>query len=377
MKKISFVLVLFFVECFMYSIPYTHYTSDYLRIRKDYNLNSQIITVLEPNMGVELVEKGKKDTIDGIKSNWVKVIAANGYSGWCFAGYLKPIEKDVSEILAKEVEKVKAGAYSNNYSSRNLTNISSILEFKGTEGYYIQQQSRAFQDSGRAPEILQLVVDNEKVFVKEIDIVNGDIKILKETEFVFNGKTFASGKSNIKINDKNQIRIFYLENAPEKTWLGTFEHNKPYIKVPNINYTQLKNQTTDVLKNYAGIYQYDSFKIIDSKNFPLTESYFENAKINIVYNDSKKFLSVNYRDLSNLTMSYIKANNKLDFIETSSTEPFYWTYGEGVGFSESKFWFYKGGIAVSYEKKSYEFDANHDVKEENYIKYVVFLKKVE
>ena len=109
MKKIIFVLVLFFVACFVYSIPYTHYTSDYLRIRKDYDLNSQIITVLEPNMGVELVEKGKKDTIDGITSNWVKVIAANGYSGWCFAGYLKPIEKDVSEILAKEVEKVKAG----------------------------------------------------------------------------------------------------------------------------------------------------------------------------------------------------------------------------------------------------------------------------
>ena len=111
MKKIIFVLVLFFVACFVYSIPYTHYTSDYLRIRKDYNLNSQIITVLEPNMGVELVEKGKKDTIDGITSNWVKVIAANGYSGWCFAGYLKPIEKDVSEILAKEVEKVESGAY--------------------------------------------------------------------------------------------------------------------------------------------------------------------------------------------------------------------------------------------------------------------------
>lgn len=377
MKKNCFICVLFFITFCVYALPYTHYTTDYLRIRKDSNLNSEIITVLEPNMGMEFIQKGKKDTIDGITANWVKVSSANGYVGWCFAGYLNPIEKDVSDVLAKEVAKIKAGAYSKNNSVSNLRNVSSISEFKGTEGYYIQQQSRAFQDSGRAPEILQLVVDNEKVFVKEIDIVNGDIKILKETEFVFNGKTFASGKSNIKINDKNQINIFYLENAPEKTWLGTFEHNKPYIKVPNINYTQLKNQTTDVLKNYAGVYQYDSFKIINSKNFPLTESYFENAKINIVYNDSKKFLSVNYRDLSNLTMSYIKANNKLDFIETSSTEPFYWTYGEGVGFSESKFWFYKGGIAVSYEKKSYEFDANHDVKEENYIKYVVFLKKVE
>ena len=367
MKKNYFICVLFFITFFVYALPYTHYTSDYLRIRKDSSLDSEIITVLEPNIGVEFVQKGKKDTIDGITANWVKVSSANGYAGWCFAGYLNPIEKKVSEVLANEVAKIQAGAYAKNNTESNLQNVSSISEFKGTEGYYIQQQSRAFQDSGRAPEILQLVVDNEKVFVKEIDIVNGEIKILKETEFVFNGKTFSSGKSNIKINDKNQIRIFYLENAPEKTWLGTFEHDKPYTKVPNINYTQLKNQTTDVLKNYAGVYQYDSFKIIDSKDFPLTESYFENAKINIVYNDSNKFLSVNYRDLSNLTMSYIKANNKLDFIETSSTEPFYWTYGEGVGFIESKFWFYKGGIAVSYEKKS----------EENYIKYVVFLKKVE
>ena len=377
MKKIYFICVLLYLSFFVYSLPYTHYTSDYLRIRKDSSLDSEIITVLEPNIGVEFVQKGKKDTIDGITANWVKVCSANGYVGWCFAGYLNPIEKKVSEDLAKKVAKIQAGAYAKNDVERNLQNVSSVSELKGTEGYYIQQQSRGFQDTGRAPEILQLVVDNEKVFVKEIDIVNGEIKTLKETEFSFNGKTFANGKSNIKINDKNQIRIFYLENAPEKTWLGTFEHDKPYTKVPNINFTQLKNQTTDVLKNYAGIYQYDSFKIIDSKNFPLTESYFENAKINIVYNDSKKFLSVNYCDLSNFTLTTAKVNNKLDFIETSSTEPFYWTYGEGAGFTESKFWFYKGGIAVSYEKKSYEFDANHDVKEENYIKYVVFLKKVE
>jgi hypothetical protein len=375
MKKITFVLVLFFVACFVYSIPYTHYTSDYLRIRKDYNLNSQIITVLEPNMGVELVEKGKKDTIDGIKSNWVKVIAANGYSGWCFAGYLKPIEKDVSEILAKEVEKVKAGAYSKNYSSRNLTNISSISEFKETEGYYIQQQSRGFQDSGRAPEILQLVIENEKVFVKEIDIVNEEIITLKKTEFIFDGKTYSHDKSNIKLNDKNQLYIFYLENVPEKNWLGTYEYEKPYTK-SDINSVQLVNQTSDVLKNYVGLYKFDSFKIIKNENYNFPTSNVQNSKIDITYNDTKKCLSVNYRYLTNITNSS-PSNNILDFIETSSTEPFYWTYGEGVGFSESKFWFYKGGIAVSYEKKSYEFDANHDVKEENYIKYVVFLKKVE
>ena len=367
MIKKFYLCILFFVTSLLYSLPYTHYTSDYLRIRNDYNLNSQIITVLEPNMGVEIIAKGKKETIDGIKSNWVKVISANGYVGWCFAGYLKPIEKDVSEILAKEVEKVKAGAYSNNYSLSNLKNISSILEFQGNEGYYIQQQSRGFQNSGRAPEILQLVIDNEKVFVKEIDIVNGEILTLKGNEFVFNGKTFAHNKSNIKINDKNQINIFYLENVPENQWLGTYEYDKPYTKVPNINYNQLVNQTTDVLKNYAGVYKFDSFKIIKNENYIFPSLNVQNSKIDITYNDIKKCLSVKYSNLSNIVVKENSRNWTLDFIETSSNEPFFWTYGEGVGFKERKFWFYKGGIAVSYEEE----------KSESYVKCVVFLKKVE
>lgn len=367
MKKKFYLCILFLVTSLLYSLPYTHYTSDYLRIRNDYNLNSQIITVLEPNMGVEIIANGKKETIDGITSNWVKVIAANGYSGWCFAGYLKPIEKDVSEILAKEVEKVKAGAYSNNYSLSNLKNISSILEFQVSEGYYIQQQSRGFQNSGRAPEILQLVIDNEKVFVKEIDIVNGEILTLKGNEFVFNGKTFAHNKSNIKINDKNQINIFYLENVPENQWLGTYEYDKPYTKVPNINYNQLVNQTTDVLKNYAGVYKFDSFKIIKNENYIFSSLNVQNSKIDITYNDIKKCLSVKYSNLSNIVVKENSRNWTLDFIETSSNEPFFWTYGEGAGFKERKFWFYKGGIAVSYEEE----------KSESYVKCVVFLKKVE
>ena len=367
MKKKFYLCILFLVTSLLYSLPYTHYTSDYLRIRNDYNLNSQIITVLEPNMGVEIIAKGKKETIDGIKSNWVKVISANGYVGWCFAGYLKPIEKDVSEILAKEVEKVKAWAYSNNYSLSNLKNISSILGFQGSEGYYIQQQSRGFQNSGRAPEILQLVIDNEKVFVKEIDIVNGEILTLKGSEFVFNGKTFAHNKSNIKLNDKNQINIFYLENVPENQWLGTYEYDKPYTKVPNINYNQLVNQTTDVLKNYAGVYKFDSFKIIKNENYIFPSLNVQNSKIDITYNDIKKCLSVKYSNLSNIVVKENSRNWTLDFIETSSNEPFFWTYGEGVGFKERKFWFYKGGIAVSYEEE----------KSESYVKCVVFLKKVE
>lgn len=376
MKKICFICILLFITFCVYALPYTHYTCDYLRIRKDYNLNSEIISVLEPNMAVEIIAKGKKDTIDGITANWVKVTSANGHVGWCFSGYLNPIEKDVSEILAKEVEKVESGAYPvKKIPLKNLKNITSITELSGKDGYYIQQEGRGFQDAGRAPEILQLVIENEKVFVKEIDIVNGEIITLKKTEFIFDGKTYSHDKSNIKLNDKNQLYIFYLENVPEKNWLGTYEYEKPYTK-SDINSVQLVNQTSDVLKNYVGLYKFDSFKIIKNENYNFPTSNVQNSKIDITYNDTKKCLSVNYRYLTNITNSS-PSNNILDFIEVSSTEPFFWSYGEGAGFKERKFWFYKGGIAVSYEKKSYEFDANHDVKEENYIKYVVFLKKVE
>ena len=67
-------------------------------------------------------------------------------------------------------------------------------------------------------------------------------------------------------------------------------------------------------------------------------------------------------------------NWTLDFIETSASEPFYWTYGEGAGYSEEKFWFYKGGIAISYEYSGLDFDDNVTAKK--YIKYVIFLKKI-
>ena len=379
MKKLIILSLLFIQLCFLYSLPFTHYTSDYLRLRKESNLNSEIITVLEPKMGIEIIEKGNKDSIDGITAEWVRINAANGFCGWCFSGYLLPIEKNVSEILASEVAKIKACSYppqKNETNTINLKNITSLLELNGKTGYYIQQQSRRIQGKGRAPEILNLIVKNEKVFVQEIDIIKNEIKILKENEFIFNGKTFAHNKSNIKIDDNNQIYIFYQENVPQKTWLSTYEYNMPYTKVSNIKSQQLFNQTSDILKNYAGVYKFDSYKIIKNENQTLPTENIKNAKINIIYDDSKKCLSLAYNDIYNITDPKIKnALTLFDFIETSSEEPFFWNYGEGAGFEEKKFWFYKGGIAFSHEYLTYDFDDNHDIKSKNYIKYVVFLKK--
>ena len=210
--KIS-LFVFFIVSNFCYALPFTHYTSDFLRLRKDENLKSEIITVLEPNLGVEIIEKGKNETIDGITADWVKVKCANGCIGWCFSGYLNPIENDVANILSKEVAKIQAGAYSKqNNSSDQFKNIASLKEIIGKEGYYIQQQTRRFQGHGRAPEILQLSVVNNKVFVREIDIVKNKTITLKEIEFTYNGTTFVHDKSKLKLDEKNRLNIFYLEN---------------------------------------------------------------------------------------------------------------------------------------------------------------------
>ena len=136
------------------------------------------------------------------------------------------------------------------------------------------------------------------------------------------------------------------------------------------------NQTSDVLKNYSGVYIYDSFKIIEKKNTDINLVSIKNANVRIYYNGSKKCLSVDCHDLIDINEPENGVGNWiLDFVEVSALEPFFWTYGEGVGYSEEKFWFYKGGIAISYESLDFDFDDDHNVTSKKYIKYVVFLKK--
>lgn len=147
--KKQIIFLLFFIQfCFLYSLPFTHYTSDYLRLRKEANLNSEIITVLEPKIGIEIIEKGNEASIDGITAEWVRINAANGFSGWCFSGYLLPIEKNVSEILASEVAKIKACSYppqKNETNTINFKNITSLLEFNGKTGYTFSNKTDEYK----------------------------------------------------------------------------------------------------------------------------------------------------------------------------------------------------------------------------------------
>lgn len=77
----------------------TYYNTENLRLRKTQETSSETILVMAKGCHLTVLEVGKKDTIDGITSNWVKVEVYKGTQkdgkkipdrtqGWCFGGYL-------------------------------------------------------------------------------------------------------------------------------------------------------------------------------------------------------------------------------------------------------------------------------------------------
>lgn len=76
-----------------------YYNTENLRLRITQDTSSETILVMAKRCHLTVLEVGKKDTIDGITSNWVKVEVYKGTQkdgkkipdrtqGWCFGGYL-------------------------------------------------------------------------------------------------------------------------------------------------------------------------------------------------------------------------------------------------------------------------------------------------
>lgn len=71
-----------------------------LKLRSAEATSSNVLNIMAAGTKVKVLELGKSETIDGIKSNWVKVeiISENdrdgnklkvGMTGWCYGGYLE------------------------------------------------------------------------------------------------------------------------------------------------------------------------------------------------------------------------------------------------------------------------------------------------
>ncbi len=65
---------------------------DNLRFRASPDLQGKFIRSLIKGEKLELIEKGKTETIQGIKGTWIKVKTEKGEVGWCFDAYLEEVK---------------------------------------------------------------------------------------------------------------------------------------------------------------------------------------------------------------------------------------------------------------------------------------------
>ncbi|MBQ0162282.1 MAG: SH3 domain-containing protein, partial [Treponema sp.] len=110
-KRILFVAAMFLMAacCFGQKFVAGGYAyvdaSSGLRVRSDASLGARKIGVVYDRMKVKVIEVGPKVTIDGISSNWIRILLPvesikerRTVSGWVFGGYLteklKPFSTD-------------------------------------------------------------------------------------------------------------------------------------------------------------------------------------------------------------------------------------------------------------------------------------------
>lgn len=69
----------------------SHRTITRLRVRENPSTTSPIVTTLDSGTEVHILGMGPIDTIDGITASWKKILTSDGYTGWCFSGFLERV----------------------------------------------------------------------------------------------------------------------------------------------------------------------------------------------------------------------------------------------------------------------------------------------
>jgi hypothetical protein len=258
------------------------------------------------------------------------------------------------------------------YDSSKTENVSEIDVIILAQGYYIQLSKGRSNGKGRAPEILVLSVKEENVYIKEIDLVEGNTITRHEILLQFDGKTFAHNRTKLEARNGN-IQIVYLEHIPERPWRGPFEYEEPYIFAGSLDEPindNVRKLTSDYIKTFTGYYAFDSGKILRSSNEYFSLYHMRINALKIEYNQELKCLTLLFSE------AYSIKESAIDFIETDNERVFYWLFGEGAGYTDVRFFFHKGGIVYCRDHSSYGME-DGEAKNIVYEEYVVFFKKEE
>jgi len=255
-------------------------------------------------------------------------------------------------------------------SSSNPENVSSIDVIIQAQGYYIQQLDDDFLYR-RAPEILVLSVKDKDVYIKEIDVVKGQIITRNEILLQFDGKTYAHNRTKLETED-GKIQIAYLEHITEQPWQGPFEYRSLYKFAGSLDKPineEVRKLTSDYLETFTGVYTFDSCKILESRNEYSDFLSMRDTYIKITYNQKLKCLTISF------SASFYDSYLANDFVDTDNGRIIYWIAGEGAGYTDDRFYFYEGGIAHTRDHVRY-IVVDYDASDSKFEKYVVYYRKV-
>ena len=82
------------------------YATDNLNIRESSGLSGKKLYTAKKDSALNIIEVGRKETIDGITAPWVRVRLQDGTEGWCFAGYITA-KKIYKAVLDREKPIIK------------------------------------------------------------------------------------------------------------------------------------------------------------------------------------------------------------------------------------------------------------------------------
>jgi hypothetical protein len=123
--------------------------------------------------------------------------------------------------------------------------------------------------------------------------------------------------------------------------------------------------TSDNLSLFTGDYVFDSYNILILESANFVFGGFRTSTVKIEYDDMNNSLVFN--------SSFNKIRNyQIESENISPDRPFYWMFGDGAGYGETMYFFYKDGIAF------YSDLLNFKIWEETSerLKYVVYYRKI-
>ena len=345
--------------------------AEILPLHRGPDLSSQIIATFPKYTLLNVIEIGEIETIDGITAPWIKVIVSpfkNNIVGWCFSGYIKPRSEYITDVAARFFTENRPVIPTSKNDAVITSNVVSIEEILPAQGYYIQK-GEVRPKLSRSPEILTLTVEDGRVFVREIDIVNEEVVVRNEIPLYFDGNTFLHNNTRLEIQN-GQLQIIYKKNITEDNPSVIWDFDMPYTFENDLNASfsqSLQRLSTDYLQSFSGNYVMDSFKIIEQKNWGFNERNYENLLLQVQFNQQNKCLTFFSR-----YFFLNKSNFRLDFVETTHEAPFFWQLEESPeGYKESLLYFYEGAIVLFINNLHHAGEDN-----ERILNYVVLFKNL-